>query len=199
MKNSHAIAQNTAFFFRLPSLGMRKGETTIRELVQAWFMERLKKTKTKRHKTHSTSTMLYSSSCEHSREEAKVAPAQAGVKLFPQAISALSILAYDTCKLVNISSIVALMTVKACYLRLWKQCAKCDLPQTDCCMRAQNVRDKCFFHQVSSLTLMHTFSLWSSYSVSVQCSAVLKYCSFHQDKIDLWTFKWPQDLWFVSA
>lgn len=66
-------------------------------------------------KTDSAFTMLYSSSCEHSREEAKVAQTAAGVKLFPQVISALSIVAYDTCKLVNISSTVALMTVKACY------------------------------------------------------------------------------------
>lgn len=71
-----------------------------------------------RHKTDRTSTMVYSSLSEHSREEAKVAHMPAGVKLFPRAISALFILAYDTCKLVNISSIVALMTVKACYLWL---------------------------------------------------------------------------------
>lgn len=89
-----------------------KGRSIIRELVQAWFMEPWK-----------TSIRLLEHplcfvhpSCEHSREEAKVAQTPAGVKLFPQAISALSILAYDTCKLVNISSIVALMTVKACYL-----------------------------------------------------------------------------------
>lgn len=42
MKNSHAIPQNKALFCRLQSLGMRQGETTIQELVQAWFMEPLK-------------------------------------------------------------------------------------------------------------------------------------------------------------
>lgn len=54
-------------------------------------------------------------------------------------------------------------------LVFWKQCAKCDVPLTDCCMSAQNFRDKCFLHQVSSLTLIQTFSLWSSDSIRTQC------------------------------
>lgn len=160
MKNLHAISQNTALFFRLLSLENEKRWNTSSDLVHRAFKNR--------HKTDGTSTMVYSSLSEHSREEAKVAHTPAGVKLFPQAISALSILAYDTCKLVNISSIVALMTVKACYLWLWKQCAKCDMILTDCCMNAQNVCDKYFLHQVSSLTLIQTFSLWSLGSIRAQ-------------------------------
>lgn len=160
----HKQSHKTALFSRLQSLGMGKGETPVvtgSDLVHGAFKNL--------HKTDRTCTMLYSSACEHSREEAKVAQAPARVKQFPWAISAQSILAYDTCNLVNISSIVVLMTVKACYLWLWKQCAKCDMPLTDCCMSPQTFHEKCFLHQVSSLTLIQTFSLWSSDSIRAQC------------------------------
>lgn len=92
---------------------MRKGEISVvsgSDLVHGAFKNL--------NKTDRTSTMLYSSACEHSREEAKVAQAPAGVKQFLRANLALSILSYDTCNLVSISSIVVLMTVKACYLWL---------------------------------------------------------------------------------
>lgn len=110
MKDLHAISQNIALLYSLQSLGMRKDETPAKNRFRfgSWSL----------YKTDRTSTMLYSSLSEHSREEGKVVQTPAGVKLFPRAISALSILAYDTCKLVNISSIVALMTVKACYVWL---------------------------------------------------------------------------------
>lgn len=60
-----------------------------------------------------------------SSESRKIAQTQAGVKLFPSAISPLYGLLYNTSELVNISSIVRLMTLNAHSLFLWALKAVC--------------------------------------------------------------------------